>query len=123
MENLNSTKSFGLFNFCVITSGTLRCGLRFGCRGTGKNFGKKKVGVISKKKKKVITLCEARFLSFSDPGMAKICPADSDDLFFFFFFRDHPNFFQSPKNKGHHALNSHYLLIICFAFLVGGRSL
>ena len=119
MENLNSTKSFGLFNFCVITSGTLRCGLRFGCRGTGKNFGKKKVGVFSKKKKKVITLCEARFLSFSDLGMAKICPADSDDP----FFLDHPNFFQFPKKEGHHVLNSYYLLIICFAFVVGGRSL
>ena len=85
MENFNFTKFFGLFNFCVITSGTLRCGLRFGCRGTGKNFGKKKVGVFSKKKKKkVITLWEARFLSFLDPAMAKICPADSDDLFSFF---------------------------------------
>ena len=52
MENFNFPKFFGLFNFCVITSGTLRCGLRFGCRGTGKNFGKKKVGVFSKKKKK-----------------------------------------------------------------------
>ena len=27
------------------------------------------------------------------------------------------------KKKGHHVLNSYYLLIICFAFLVGGRSL
>ena len=86
MENFNFTKYFGLFNFCVITSGTLRCGLRFGCQGTGKNFGKKKVGVFSKKKKKVLTLCEARSLSFLDPAMAKICPAHSDDLFFFFFF-------------------------------------
>ena len=91
MANFDVTKFFGLFNFCFVKSGTLRCGYTFGCRGTGVDFHKlQEIGVISKKKKKVITFSGARFLSFPSPDDGK--RASQRVMTFFFFFRDHPNF-------------------------------